>query len=436
MFGQKIVEDAQRKILSYLTDSELNKVHAIVGMTNKANYSLFKPNFTGLVHKLIASVAMGEQYDFHMALIKKEPSVMDIKDVKDKRKILFIAIKNNFQICYCSDNGEYVRADVVDNALITILKKYRDGKPKPIQHANLLTKINQILTLSGIRTQQDKAERLLRIRPELMLVKVTFTDYQSRTFLNISAFEYALWALDTRYMVSMMLNCLPHNETGLMIAKTLLEQYKHLTLHGISYTFKGKTITEKHFDSSILVNALQNYVDNHHHWDGRETKHHWCFDIGMAQRYLPAHFIQHYCDPFNSFSETTSFTAAQFVRILQFLNWENGQKMIGPESLFCDSSALGVDFGLCGEWPMHIPGHPRHLPHYAGAKILVPTPTALTDLLTLRTLCKVRAEDFILLESKLKSLSQTLVEPLAPFLTYDHRMQFDFFPKLCDMLIT
>jgi hypothetical protein len=397
LFGDKILADVKMLIISNLTDSELDKTHTNVAMTSKAHFNLFKPNFRAeLVNKLLTCVAMGEQYAFCTEVMTQEPSEIDKKEVTDKRKILFISMYDNVQMCYCSDNWVYVRTDVKNEALKNILTKYKEGQP--IQNVGNLSKINQILTWSGIRTQQDKAERLLKTSPELMIIRTTFTDASGRTFSNISAFEYVLWALDTRYMVNMMLNCLPHNEVGLMIAKTLKKQYEHVAKEGVTYTLKGKTITEKHFDCSVLINALQTYAGNYDQWNGPQCQHYWCTDVGMEQRYLPAHMIQHYCDPNTPFFPTPSFTAEQFVRTLKFFNWDNGQEMTWSGSPASEDSVLDVNFGIIrasrgGAWMLAWVG--------CGTD---------PDLVALTALSKVRTEDFTLLGSRLENLCQNLIE--------------------------
>lgn len=195
LFVDNLVDGVKMTIISNLTDSELDKAYTNVALTSKAHFNLFKPNFKAeLVNKLLACVAMGEQYAFCTEVMTREPTVTDIKEVTDKRKILFISTNDNVQMCYCSDNWEYVRADVKDEALKKILKKYKEGQP--IQDVNDLSKINQILTSLGIRTQQDKAERLLKTSPELMIERTTFTDVPAAPFEISSAplnTCYGLW---------------------------------------------------------------------------------------------------------------------------------------------------------------------------------------------------------------------------------------------------
>ena len=125
-----LVEDAKIQIISNLTEDDFKKAHNNTALTSSTFFSLFKQNFkAGLVNKLITCVAMGEQYAFCTEVMTKEPTEIDIKEVIEKRKILFIATENNFQICYCSDNWKDIRTEVTDEALKKILRKYKEGQP-------------------------------------------------------------------------------------------------------------------------------------------------------------------------------------------------------------------------------------------------------------------------------------------------------------------
>lgn len=166
--------------------------------------------------------------------------------------------------------------------------------------------------------QQDKIEKLLTTSPELMIEKTNFTDCSGRTFSNISAFEFTLWALDTRYMVAMMFNCLHMNKTGIKLAAKLQEQYAYHKKHGVTYHLDGQTITENHFDLSVLKNALHAYVNNFDNWTLAEREKHWCTVVGKAQCYLPAHIMQHFCEPNVPFFPKPDFEAEQFKRSLEF----------------------------------------------------------------------------------------------------------------------
>ena len=213
---------------------------------------------------------------------------------------------------------------------------------KPNFKSELITKLLVCVAWG----QQDEVEKLLKTSPELMLEKTTFTDCSGRTFSNISAFEFVLWALDTRYMVNMMFNCLPKDENGLKLAKELEEQYDHHQEHGVTYTLEGQTITEKHFDFSVLINALQAYVDNFDKWGWEQREAHWCKVVGKAQCYVPAHVMQHYCEPNVPFYPLPKFEAEQFIRSLKFYNYVNSTEMSWAGITSSADSVLGTHFGI------------------------------------------------------------------------------------------
>ncbi len=44
--------------------------------------------------------------------------------------------------------------------------------------------------------EQDKSEKIVKSNPELLLLSGNVTDGSNRLFMHISAFQYAIWALD------------------------------------------------------------------------------------------------------------------------------------------------------------------------------------------------------------------------------------------------
>ncbi len=162
--------------------------------------------------------------------------------------------------------------------------------------------------------------------PDLLLEKGTITDWGGRTFKDISAFQYALWAKDFK-MLEMMLKSIPVGEEGDAIRTELLRQYEQVTIPryqggGLTYThtyerpkvdaagipiknasgnWDCETVTEErwgnHFDITPLLNA---YNDYYTHFDARtwpEREACWIKVIGTQQRLLPIHILQRYCDP-------------------------------------------------------------------------------------------------------------------------------------------
>jgi hypothetical protein len=204
---------------------------------------------------------------------------------------------------------------------------------------------------------QVGAEKGLKINPELLLQRGTVTDFSGRTFVNITAFEYALWALDTRYMCNMMLDCLSElgDETrGEVIKQGLLRQYKSFEKNkGVDYTIRnGEARHEKHFDFLPLLKALKDYVDNFDIWDWPKKDNHWCTVVGLMQCGLPAHVRQHYCDPDESFHPTPAFNKNTFKRSLAFYNYVTGYNEIWGSCGLVNLSGLGFNFGVARAGPL------------------------------------------------------------------------------------
>jgi hypothetical protein len=127
--------------------------------------------------------------------------------------------------------------------------------------------------------EQDKAEAMLKINPSLALLSGQVTDLSirpKRTFQNITAFQYALWALDW-HMWTMILNYLPREKAALQLQA--LEEKG--TEHG------------KHFDFNILITALDNYANNYE--SPPITR--YVDQVERARLQLPAHVINEYCYP-------------------------------------------------------------------------------------------------------------------------------------------
>ncbi len=204
--------------------------------------------------------------------------------------------------------------------------------------------------------------------PDLLLEKGTITDWGGRTFKDISAFQYALWAKDFK-MLEMMLNSIPVGEEGDAIRTELLRQYEQVIIPryqggGLTYmhtyerpkvdaagipikdasgNWDCETVTEErwgnHFDITPLLNAYKDYDT---HCDARTLPQRdacWIKVIGTLQRSLPIHILQRYCDPDIPFYPLPSFTG-NFKRTTQFYNYLHN----GLESLL--SSSLASDFSL------------------------------------------------------------------------------------------
>lgn len=71
------------------------------------------------------------------------------------------------------------------------------------------------------RGEHDAVKAMLKKDMSLILKRGGVTDCSGREFENISAFEYALWALDKHMWVA-MIACIPQNEEGRKVFAQLI----------------------------------------------------------------------------------------------------------------------------------------------------------------------------------------------------------------------
>jgi len=145
--------------------------------------------------------------------------------------------------------------------------------------------------------EQDKAEAMLRSKPALASYSGTVTDLSERRFTNITAFQYALWAMDW-HMWTMLLKYLSKPEAA--------AQARALEEDGTEYG--------NHFDLNELPQALDTYIKHYNSWDNSMRTKHWCKVVGRAQRQLPAHVVNEYCRLDRSFRHTPTFTETSLPR--------------------------------------------------------------------------------------------------------------------------
>lgn len=274
------------------------------------------------------------------------------------------------------------------NLSLTSQKNFKLFKP------NFKAKLLNALLSSVSMGKQCEAEKLLQISPELMLEKVNFTDSMNRTFLNISAFEWVLWAWDTRYMVNMMFKCLPDDEKGLDLVNQLKNQYELHQKNGITYVSDNQTIREKHFNFSPLIDALEMAKARCDKWELSERKTHWSTVIGKIQRTLPIYILQNYCDPTTPFYPTPKFDAETFVRVLSFSDCLNKKDaMTWEEITQSETQTLGIDCAIA-----------RHCADRSVSASWFHDGVAQCDINALQALFAQRKTDYLLIIDNLESL--------------------------------
>lgn len=164
--------------------------------------------------------------------------------------------------------------------------------PRPL-NASELKELQEFLQAVA-EGEQDKAEAMLKKNPALALTPTDVTDLSKRTFKNITALQYALWALDW-HMWTMLLKYIPPEAVTEQIAQS--ERGLWVPQHGVTANWEN------------LIQALNKYVSevcaNKRTSVYRQT---WIKQVGGAQLLLPAHVINEYCHPTRPFHPTPDFS--------------------------------------------------------------------------------------------------------------------------------
>ena len=160
--------------------------------------------------------------------------------------------------------------------------------------------------------EQDQANAMLQANPILTTLKGDLTDcsvypetYGHRVFPNITALQYAVWALDF-HMWRMIKQHMEKNNQQAHLHAQLEELNDIAILHTQGNPVQqgwvikpGKSIEWPVISWTILIKALEEYVIN------KEivitNRYHWCQQVGGAQLILPAHVINEYSYPRRSF---------------------------------------------------------------------------------------------------------------------------------------
>ncbi|WP_242604362.1 F-box protein [Legionella gresilensis] len=242
------------------------------------------------------------------------------------------------------------------------------------------------LLQSLVRGEHDEVHLMLYDNINLIFQKGKVTDCSGRTFDNISAFEYTLWALD-KHMWAMMLNCIPKYEVGKNICAILLTQYDQVNTVGITYRLNGKIITEKHFDyENTIIKELQTQLDlldipGKKNWDIINKQ--WVEGVGGAQKLLPMHVVNEYG------SRYPFYPLPDFIRHPASIHFGNSKTR--EENWFGPDSKIGLELAVYkGRWDK------------ASWSKSTCNSIVKHDLAALRALFKLRIQDLINLKSKLK----------------------------------
>ncbi len=131
----------------------------------------------------------------------------------------------------------------------------------------------------------DKARACFKLHPELGSAQGDIKDLSGREFKQITAFQYAYWALDME-MCELILSYLPESEAKDQLLALENERADIVKAHGAHYNF------------DTYLTALKKYLDNFELWvnsydrDGKDAMANCkCLDIGAAERGFPSWMI-------------------------------------------------------------------------------------------------------------------------------------------------
>lgn len=167
----------------------------------------------------------------------------------------------------------------------------RDGNSRTVS-ANAAHQIGvsemQELLAHVVDGHLENVGRLLTANLALVEAAGSITDRSDRTFNGITAFQYAIWALDME-MCELILRYLP-GPSGAMQLRSLESNPAHYSRHGA------------HYDLTPLIHKMQEYLD-HPNWHKQEKeqggeqpgRRYWCEEIGGEERQCPAWLVYLWC---------------------------------------------------------------------------------------------------------------------------------------------
>ncbi len=153
--------------------------------------------------------------------------------------------------------------------------------------------------------RQDLCETMLQLHPELATIYGSLTDcglidynrpdLGNRIFHNITAFQYAVLALDY-HMWTMLLKYLKPNDARAQLIE--LEQKAILTKDKGWIIRREAGVNWPNISWLPLIGALNNYAQNYNSWSADECGTYWRQQVGGPQLILPAHIINEYSHPY------------------------------------------------------------------------------------------------------------------------------------------
>ena len=193
---------------------------------------------------------------------------------------------------------------------------------------------------------QTRAQAMLAQYPDLSLQRGDVTDYSGRIFKNITAYEYAYWAMDT-HMCRMLEAHMDEATKAEMLARC-----ETIERDGLSYKQHGVDKNSKHFDFEPLITAYTQYIEAYNSRNAGQGSYDavraaW-MAVGVAQCDVPVHVINEYCRRDRRFHPRPSFevTGDTLPRDVTYFDYRSSRDMAIFPLVVSDSSGLGVDFAL------------------------------------------------------------------------------------------
>ncbi|WP_392537298.1 hypothetical protein [Legionella sp. 227] len=275
--------------------------------------------------------------------------------------------------------GDYLKKKdpKTDKDISALIKTHK--RPHALFQPNRLGDLLSLLLLNTATGQQDKAEKIVDMHPELQLKCGTLTDYSGRTFKNITAYEYAYWAKDTH--MCRMLEKYMDAETR----AAMLKRCEDIEKNGLTYIQHGVEIKgSKHFNFTPLKTALENYIKGYDVWLSTRN---WVAmeaawrQVGILQRDVAVHVANEYCRKDRAFDPLPTFKEKTLPRELSFYNYRTRKEDSWFPSVISDSGNRVIDFVIRGAMQP------------VGGVVGWATASAIYDLAALGQLDKVRTEE-------------------------------------------
>jgi serine/threonine protein kinase len=227
--------------------------------------------------------------------------------------------------------------------------KISSPPPKPVKTIPTMDAREVARFLNHVaQGEQDQAEAMLQSNPTLVLARGTIKDLAGRNFKGVdpgiakqghrvfeemTAFQYALWALDSS-MWRMLLK--------------YLEQYPGAAAGQAEDARRGPWAEALGVDAGAqfqgLMRALQTYIDNWQPWSAEQCRTHWIKQVGGAQLLLPAHVLNEYCHPGRAFEPCPDFSQDGALPRSRKINIDKDYEDLLAASW--NGGSLGSSFGL------------------------------------------------------------------------------------------